>query len=268
MFPPGCFSLPAALRVLFAALAPAIVQAAPAAAPSSPRISPDNSRMLVWRLDGDREIVGSIEGYSMQSRVISLRQPGGLVVHVSPRDLTAASKWQWYGSPEFREVARSQPLDSRELLRISKILAGPAAGVLFGAFLSFWASLSLFSGQTRMLRAAKSYLKAAGISLVIGAAAVFTAQACAMGLSGSPVAGPARDTILVAAVIVALLVVTSQVATDYDLAGLNSFASVAAGALILFLGSGVTLYLLPRLLERPGLDDWVTDRLLAPLGFA
>ena len=80
---------------------------------------------------------------------------------------------------------------------------------------------------------------------------------------------PFFQTILVGVALLSILGLASfQVGSGYGLTGGSGIGAVMLSAAIAFGVSVVTLYLVPRVLERPGIDDWFTDRLLSPLGLA
>lgn len=257
-------SLPGILAL--AAAAAVWCPARPLSAAPLPR--GDASPIHNLRLANGDYLNASIEGYSLQSRVITLRLINGSTTYVAPRELTAMSKLIWLTSPAFQETLKTFRPTNHAIARVIERLVGPAAGVFLAGLLCFWLSAAFFGCQKKLLRATATYSKAIGqtvlIAVVTGAAMLAVSRA----LEDSPVLPMVHGILGFAGFIAAFFVVSFQTGSDYDISGAAGFGVVAlAGGIGLTLAT-VTLYLIPRFLERPGLDDWFTDHLLAPLGLA
>ncbi|MCB1092096.1 MAG: hypothetical protein KDL87_11225 [Verrucomicrobiae bacterium] len=220
------------------------------------------------KLADGQEVHASITGYSLQSRVITLQRIDGSIFHVAPRDLTAMSKLKWLTSPAFTETLKSYRPTNKALAVVIAKLTTPTLAAFLTGFLSFWMAAGLVSGQKKIGLAMKTYSKSIFISLLISGVTGVAMFAVSDALGDSPVTPMAISAACMAGLIALTLVTSSQIAGDYDLAGTGGFGVVTAATAICGVIAVSVLYLLPRYLNEPGIDDWFTDQLLVPLGLA
>lgn len=238
--------------------------------PEAPSVNPSGAahKMQSFTLAAGGHLEAAIVGYSLQSRVITMKLPNGQTSYVAPRDLTAMSKLKWLASPAFFDAAKQLRLPEDWLMSVVKNVWGPVLGVMIAGFFCFWGGVSLISGVRTMPRAAKTYGKMLGLGFLVILAAVLAQYALALALKDVAILPMIRSAILVGGFLLALLTAYGQIGNDYVLSGGPQFGVVMATGGIAFTLATVLLYLVPRFLNRPGLDDWFTDSLLAPLGLA
>jgi hypothetical protein len=233
-----------------------------------PKTSADPPTLHFLRLANGNELNASIVDYSLQSRVLTLQLINGQTVHVSPRDLTAMSKLTWLLSPAFAQTLQHyQPSDKAIATAIER-LALPVVGMLVAVFLFFWWAVTVISGQKRIIRAGKTFMKSGLQVLLIAIALAVAHSSVAKALAESPVAPMLHSILFTVAFCAMIMLASNQIGVDYDLSGWMGFGVILTTAGIGLVIATCTLYLLPRYLERPGLDDWFTDQLLVPLGLA
>lgn len=215
-----------------------------------------------------QEIHAAITGYSLQSRTITLETPGNQRIQVGPRDLTAGSKLKWLSSPAFVQTMRHYNPPADAVAATVRQMAGPVFAVILGGFLSFWLAVALIGGQKRMLRAATTYSKVAALAVLIATATLFVTYSVSKSLGDSPVAPMVQSACLLVGIVAFVSMANSRIGTDYDFSGGTAFGAILLSAgLSVGLGIGL-LHFLPLWLGRPGVDVWLTDQLLAPLGLA
>lgn len=246
---------------------PGLLIAAPLTA-TSPVASATEPRIHTLRLANGDLIDGTITGYSLQSRVLTLQLLNGTTTHVSPRDLTAMSKLAWLTSPAFKEtLAQYRPSNQAIATAIERIVP-PLFAVALAGLLCFWGGVALVGAPKRIGRATLSYLKSLLHAVVLFIALLFALYGVERALGDSPVAPLVHGALLAVAVVATVLILSNQIGNDYDLSTWMGFSIVVTSSGIATLSAVTILYLLPRWMERPGIDDWFTDRLLVPLGLA
>jgi hypothetical protein len=217
--------------------------------------------------DGEK-IEAAIVAYSLQSRTISLKLANGQVGHIAPRDLTAMSKLKWLMSPAFVKAVKNYQPPGNAPFTVAKVLIGPGIACLLGVFIAFWISVSVISSHKRIGRAAGTYLHSVVFAFAVAVATALVAFGVAKGLGNSPIAPMIHSAVVLSGVFTVISRISCVIADDYSISGASGL-----GTVMLTLGAGFvlaasSLYLLPRFMEWPGIDDWFTDRLLAPLGLA
>jgi hypothetical protein len=250
------------------AFAIGLATAAPIASAAPPKKSAEPATLHTLTLANGDELSASIIAYSLHSRVITLQLINGRTAYVAPRDLTAMSKLTWLTSPAFIENLQNYRPSEKAIASVVERMIGPLAGVFLGGLLSFWLAITFVGGQKRFYRAAKTYSKSVFQALLIALALSAAHYGVAKGLGDSPVAPMIHSALLMVALFAVVTVVSNQIGVDYDFSGWMGFGVMMAGAGIALVLATSTLYLLPRYLEQPGLDDWFTDQLLVPLGLA
>ncbi len=234
------------------------------AATADPNAAPP--AVHTWRLASGDKVEGALVAYSMQSRIITLQLHDGRRAHVAPRDLTALSKLKWLASPVFLDALSQYRFPDGAVFHVIEGLAAPVTGAFLGVFLSFWMGVSMVIGEKKVGKAAFSFLRCVLYVAVVIVALGFVLHAISLSLGDSPLAPTIHGFVIVAAFVAFLLVTSFRVASDYGESGAMGFGAVMTGLVSGLILATVTLYLLPRFLEQPGLDEWFTDRLLSPLG--
>ena len=228
----------------------------------------DPPAIQTWELATGGTVEASIVGYSLQNRIITLQNKEGSTAHIAPRDLTALSKLKWLTSPVFITTIRGYQPPKVASLTVASALVSPALGTLLGAFLAFWFSVSMVNGQKMLRRATITFSICVLYVIIIGASAAFMLRGISIGLGDSPVAPMIHSAVLVGSVVALIAIISNRIGGDYGTSGGSGFGIVMVGLGIGLIMATVTLYVLPRTLEQPGLDEWFTDRLLMPLGLA
>ncbi|MCB1232691.1 MAG: hypothetical protein KDN19_20775 [Verrucomicrobiae bacterium] len=221
-----------------------------------------------WNLAAGGEVEGSLVAYSLQSRIITLELTNGKTVHLGPRDLTAISKLKWLASPAFMDALKRYSVPKDVELTIASNLAAPVIGSILGAFLAFWMAASMVMGNKRITRAVGSFAICVGYFLLVTAITGFALHAISSNLGDSPVA-PLMHAVALSFGLVAMAIILScRIGSDYGESGIVGLGTLSVALINGLILATITVYLLPRFLEAPGIDDWFTDRLLAPLGLA
>lgn len=248
---------------------PGLLIAAPPASKSFSAVATAaEPRIHTLRLANGDLIDATITGYSLQSRVLTLQLINGTTTHVSPRDLTAMSKLVWLTSPAFKEtLAQYRPSNQAIAIAIERLVP-PLLVTLLAGFLCFWGGVALVGAPKRIGRASLSYVKSLFHAVVLFIALVFALYGVERALGNSPVAPLIHGVLFAVAIIATVLILSNQIGGDYDLSTWMGFSIVVTSTGIGALSAVTLLYLLPRFMERPGIDDWFTDRLLVPLGLA
>lgn len=233
--------------------------AAPAGAVEKP------PKIQTWTLASGKKLQAAIVNYSRQRRMITLELPNGNWVHVPPRDLAGASKFQWLKSDAFRNSLSGYKVPTRATARILPAFLSVTIGALLASFLAFWMSAAYLLGERGIRRAATTYLK-------------FIAVALGIGLIGAALMGwvnqAGNDTdfgqfllalIPVVFIFLAFWLSCRIVGRSYGSSMLAGMSTLGVVLVLFGIGSIVVLYGLPRLLNQPGIDEWFTEQILSPL---
>lgn len=235
---------------------------------SAHRLDASTASVQNWTLADGTKVQASLVDYSLNSRIISLRHPDGHTSQIHPQDLTALSKLKWLSSDAFlRAVETYQPPEGAAFTVFSR-LAIPVTIFVIGFFLAFWFGAATISGERKVKPAFFAFIKSGFATLIVLAIAGFALRAVAEAFGTSPMAPFFQMTIAGGALLSILALASFQVGGGYGLSGGAGIGAVMLSCSVAFVFSAITLYLLPRVLQRPGIDDWFTDHLLAPLGLA
>lgn len=221
-----------------------------------------------WTLADGTRLRASITEYNLKTRLVSLRQSNGNLLRISPRDLTAMSKLKWLTSAAFMDAIQNYEAPRGALPVFIKRASLPLLGLLLGLFLAFWLGAAAVSGERKIAPALGAYFKSLLWAVTVLLLTAFALRAVADSFGASPMA-PFFQALLVGVALLSILGLASfQVGSGYGLDGGSGIGAVMLGAAIAFSVSVFTFYVVPRFLQRPGIDDWFTDRLLSPLGLA
>ncbi len=219
-----------------------------------------------WTLVNGKQVEGALVAYSMQSRLITLKLRDDRTAILTPRDLTTLSKLKWLTSPIVVKAIQSYRWPDGWRWTLAKALAAPTTGLSLGAFLVFWLSASLVMGEKRFGQAAASFLRCLLYVALIGCVTAFMIHATHVALGNSPLSPVVRGAALCFGLVAALIMVSCRVGGDYAQTAAMGLGTVLTGLVLGCLLATGGFFLLPHMFEQPGLDQWLTDRLLSPLG--
>ena len=221
-----------------------------------------------WTLADGTQIQASLENYSLQTRLLSFELPSGEIIQEPPSNLTALSKLKWLTSDAFLAAVENYRPPEGAALTVATRLGLPVLVLLTGVFFTFWAGIAIVSGERKLKPAAFAFLKSIFWAIAIVILTGIALRIVAESFGTSPIA-PFFQTLLIGGGVLAIVGLASfQVGSGYGLSGGSGIGAVLLGGTITLITSVVTLYLIPRFLQRPGIDDWFTDHLLMPLGLA
>jgi hypothetical protein len=228
----------------------------------------ERGKIQNWILANGDPVHAAIVNYSRQSRIITLELPNGKQVHVAPRDLTGASKFQWLTSDAFIQSLSGYKMPSQASLPLIRTFLGIFIGAVLGLLLAFWIAVSVLTGHRSVRRAIRAFSKITLCSLGIA----ITGLGLAWGI-GNFFSHSSFETLLISIVYFVtlglMLAITCRiVGREYEASewvGIQTLVFVVflfgVSSLVFFIG-------MPRALNQPGIDEWLTEQVLTPLELA
>lgn len=221
-----------------------------------------------WKLANGEHLQASIVGYSRHNRVITLELPSGKRVHLAPRDLAGAGKFNWLTSDAFLISLSGYQVPDKAALPLVQTILGVSIAGLLGLFLAFWAAVAILTGQRSPRRAATVFGKFILTSTVIGLIGIVAAWVLGKSLDHTTLVAIAISTVYLITIALTLAKTCRIIGNHY---GTSEWTGIQAlfFALILFAaGSVVVVIGLPRAMNQPGIDDWLTEQVLTPMELA
>ena len=224
--------------------------------------------MRNWKLADGNQIQASITGYSRHNRIITLELPSGKRVHLAPRDLAGAGKFNWLTSEAFLISLSGYEVPEKAALPLIQTILGVSIASTLGLFLAFWAAVAILTGHRSFRRATIVFGKTILITMGIGTIALALGWALGKFLGHNPYVTFGISTIYLATIALTLALTCRMIGNHY---GTSEWTGIQAlfFALILFAGGSVVVVLgLPRAMNQPGVDDWFTEQVLTPMELA
>lgn len=263
---------PLALALVFSSFLSLLPSVASAAGPGKPHgggvLATTTAPPVVqtWTLINGNQVEGALVAYSMQSRIITLRIASDRIAHLTPRDLTALSKLKWLSSPVVIKAIQSYRWPDGWGWTLAEALAAPVMGILLGGYLCYWLAAGLVMREKRAALAATSFLRSLLRVALIVCLTGFMVHAANVALGSSPLASAVRGVALAFGVVATFILISFQTGGDYAQSAVMGLGTVLTGLILGTLLGAVGFFLLPQALGQPGLDQWLTNRLLNPLG--
>jgi len=249
-----------ALIAAFSTLGLPTTQAAP--------LVPKGGTMKNWKLADGKQIQASIIGYSRHNRVITLELPSGNRVHLAPRDLAGAGKFNWLTSEAFLISLSGYRVPDKAALPLVQTVLGVSIASLLGLFLAFWAAVAILTGHRSFRRATVVFGKVILISLLIGTIGLALAWALGKFLNHNLYVTFGISIVYLATIALTLALTCRTIGNHYGASEWTGIQALFFAALLFAGGSVVVVLGLPRAMNQPGVDDWFTEQVLTPMELA
>ena len=258
---------PARPRFAIALAAAAFFAASPLGCPDAAAAG-GKARIETWTMRDGRQIHATIKSYNLTTKILTLETPDFHTSHVSPRDLTGASKLRWLKSDAFLlALSTYQPPEGSGafVLRLFGAIVLTALLFVFG---TFWLTTAIFTGERQMRHAARVFLRGLLITILFASVAAFFAwffDRFAGHLRSVQILGSA---VVVVTFLLCIIQIAKTLSGYFSISRLSALLVMAAHTVLTGLAVFFFFYMLPILLNREGVDDWLTDSVLVPLGLA
>jgi hypothetical protein len=236
--------------------------------PPNSEAAAKDGEIKIWTLANGEQIQASVVAYSRQSKILTLELPNGAWVHIAPRDLNGASKLQWLFSDPFIQSLSGYSMPGKARMALLRTFGAIGAGAVLALFLAFWISVTFIKGNKSLRRALLTFLKITAVTLgviVLGWGVHWGLDSLA---SQTVMADFVTSAILGVSLALVLFLACRFVGHDYGSSTWDGITTLGLMTLLFAIGSLVMFIGLPRLLNQPGIDEWLTEQVLTPMELA